>query len=239
MKNQWFSVFCMLCASLSLSAQQTKEVSPVTPFVLQYQYMDNDAGGTLIFKTFERQIVAEEQLADGSKVAYLCEMVDGQLKAVKSSRQEAGQKAAAYDFQSVMPFFLRYDKKAQVFGVKQKVYALADFSDAKVFEDYEYQFADVMPQFPGGNQALQAYMKKNIKYPREAQDGGIKGTVLMGFVVERDGSISDVKVLKSVHPLLDAEAERFVKQMPKWQPGIQKGKPVRVKYQMPIRFFFG
>jgi protein TonB len=103
--------------------------------------------------------------------------------------------------------------------------------ETKVFDVVEQ-----MPQFPGGPQALFEYLSKNIKYPVVAEENGIQGRVIVTFVVERDGSISDVKVIKSVDPSLDKVAIRVLKSMPKWIPGKQNGAPVRVKYTVPVTF---
>lgn len=96
-----------------------------------------------------------------------------------------------------------------------------------------------MPKFPGGDQALMKFLSANIEYPTQAAEKGIQGRVVVGFIVERDGSITDVKVLKGAHPLLDAEAVRVVNSMPKWEPGMQNGEPVRVSYQVPLGFHLG
>lgn len=92
---------------------------------------------------------------------------------------------------------------------------------------------DQMPSFPGN---LMSYLSENIKYPVEAQINGIQGRVVVSFVVEKDGSLSDVRVARSVDPELDAEALRVVSSMPKWNPGMDKGKYVRVKYNVPVSF---
>ena len=99
-----------------------------------------------------------------------------------------------------------------------------------------FQVVEQMPEFPGGTQALMAYLSKNIKYPSVAQDNGIQGRVLVSFVVNKDGSIVDPEVIKSVDAALDKEAMRVIKAMPKWNPGKQRGKPVRVKYTVPVLF---
>jgi protein TonB len=103
--------------------------------------------------------------------------------------------------------------------------------ETKVFDVVEQ-----MPQFPGGPQALFEYLSKNIKYPVVAEENGIQGRVIVTFVVERDGSITDVKVAKSVDPSLDKEAQRVVRSMPHWIPGKQNGAAVRVKYTVPVTF---
>ena len=99
-----------------------------------------------------------------------------------------------------------------------------------------FQVVEQMPEFPGGMQKAMEFLAKNIKYPVAAQEAKIEGRVIVQFVVERDGSVSDVKVMRGVNPELDAEAIRVVSMMPKWIPGKQRGKAVAVKYTMPIMF---
>ena len=93
-----------------------------------------------------------------------------------------------------------------------------------------------MPEFPGGMQKAMEFLGKNIKYPVAAQEAKIEGRVIVQFVVGRDGSVTDAKVMRGVNPELDAEAVRVVSIMPKWNPGKQRGKAVAVKYTMPIMF---
>ena len=102
--------------------------------------------------------------------------------------------------------------------------------------DMVFDVVEVMPQFPGGQIAMLKYLMKNIKYPEQAVKEGIQGRVTVRFIVEKDGSISDVKPVLSVHPLLNKEAVRVVKSMPKWTPGKQNGKPVRVRFNLPVMF---
>ena len=103
--------------------------------------------------------------------------------------------------------------------------------ETKVFDVVEQ-----MPSFPGGPSALMQFLSSNIKYPVVAEENGVQGRVVCTFVVERDGSITDVRVIKSVDPSLDKEAVRVVKSMPKWIPGKQNGSAVRVKYTVPVTF---
>jgi TonB family protein len=105
-----------------------------------------------------------------------------------------------------------------------------------VDNDTVYNIVEQMPEFPGKEKAMMEFVTHNIHYPEEAKEKGIEGRVFVGFVVEKDGSINEVKVLKGIGHGCDEEAVRVVKSMPKWKPGMQKGKPVRVHYQMP--FFF-
>ena len=102
--------------------------------------------------------------------------------------------------------------------------------------DMVFDVVEVMPQYPGGPIAMLKYLMENIKYPEQAMKEGIQGRVTVRFIVEKDGSISDVKPILSVHPLLNKEAVRVVESMPKWTPGKQNGKPVRVRFNLPVMF---
>ncbi|MCL2132061.1 MAG: TonB family protein [Lentimicrobiaceae bacterium] len=97
-------------------------------------------------------------------------------------------------------------------------------------------FADVNPEYPGGDAARIKFLVDNIKYPRHAIELRIEGRVMLGFVVEPDGNISNVQVLRSPDASLEEEAVRVTKLMPKWKPGLQNGRTVRVRYAMPIEF---
>ncbi|WP_315331590.1 energy transducer TonB [Segatella oulorum] len=99
-----------------------------------------------------------------------------------------------------------------------------------------FDVVEVMPSFPGGQAALIQYLNSHVKYPVVAQENGIQGRVTISFVVERDGSITDVKVARSVDPSLDKEAARVVSSMPRWTPGKQNGSAVRVKFNVPVVF---
>ena len=97
---------------------------------------------------------------------------------------------------------------------------------------------DQMPEFPGGMEALNTYLRNNIRYPQEAQKAGIQGRVIIQFIVSKYGSITDAEVVESVDPQLDAEGLRLIKNMPRWKPGMRKGQAIRVKQTLPIRFAF-
>lgn len=108
---------------------------------------------------------------------------------------------------------------------------IPDVPDNTVFSVVEQ-----MASFPGGPNALNDFIARTMKYPPLAEENGIKGRVVCQFIVEKDGSITDVKVVKGVDPTLDREAVRIIKAMPKWNPGKQNGKPVRVRYTLPLVF---
>ena len=104
-------------------------------------------------------------------------------------------------------------------------------------EEVVFVVVEKMPEFPGGQQALFKYLSENVKYPVIAQENGIQGRVICQFVVNKDGKIVDVEVVRSGgDPSLDKEAVRVIKSMPNWKPGQQRGKPVRVKYTVPVNF---
>ena len=111
-----------------------------------------------------------------------------------------------------------------------------DGSDASNTNDKTFDVVEQMPEFPGGQIAMLDFLSKNIRYPEEAHKAGIQGRVVATFVVEKDGSISNAKVMRSIDPLLDAEALRVISSMPNWIPGKQDGKPVAVKYTIPVTF---
>ena len=103
-------------------------------------------------------------------------------------------------------------------------------------DDKVYEVCEQMPIFEGGDAALLKYLRENLKYPDKTKDRGVQGRVVIGFIVEKDGSLTDVKVLRPVDIDLDAEALRVVKGMPKWIPGCQDEQLVRVRYNVPVSF---
>jgi tonB family C-terminal domain len=106
----------------------------------------------------------------------------------------------------------------------------------KVFKGKVYDLVDEMPSFPGGLEELYKWIDNNVQYPAVARENGIEGRVILKFIVEKDGSLSDSTVIHSVHPMVDREALRLVGQMPKWNPGKRAGIPVRVRCCLPIKF---
>ena len=125
------------------------------------------------------------------------------------------------------------DKGGEVLKLKE---AVAQPEPKPEVENKVFDVVEQMPSFPGGNAALMKYLSDNVKYPVVAQENGVQGRVVVSFVVEKDGHITDVKVVRSVDPSLDKEAARVVKSMPSWIPGKQNGSAVRVKYNVPVSF---
>ena len=115
-------------------------------------------------------------------------------------------------------------------------YVAPEIEEEEVVEQEIFQIVEEMPAYPGGEAKLLDYIQKNVKYPQIAKETGIKGRVFVSFVVEPDGSVSNVKVLRGIGGGCDEEAMRVVKSMPKWKPGKQRGKAVRVSYMLPINF---
>lgn len=108
--------------------------------------------------------------------------------------------------------------------------------EEKINPDSIYYVTEISPEFPGGRQAFLDYLKANVNYPAQCREAEIQGRVLITFVVQKDGSIKNASVLKSVHPLLDAEALRVISAMPNWKPGMEHGTPVSVQYTVPVNF---
>lgn len=125
------------------------------------------------------------------------------------------------------------DENGEVIKAKETI---VQQEPPKQEENKVFEVVEQMPAFPGGDAALLKYLSENIHYPTVAAENGVQGRVVIGFVVEKDGSITDVNVMKSRDPSLDREAMRVVKSMPKWIPGKQNGSNVRVKYQVPVTF---
>ena len=127
------------------------------------------------------------------------------------------------------------DVEATVFTQVQE-FAPIVVEEEEVEEDVIFTVVEDQPSFPGGEEARIRYLQENLRYPQMAREAGIQGTVFVTFVVERDGSVTDVRVLRGIGGGCDEEAVRVVRNMPNWQPGRQRGQAVRVQFNMPIRF---
>lgn len=115
-------------------------------------------------------------------------------------------------------------------------YVPVEVEEEEPEEQQIFQVVEEMPEFPGGMGECMKFLGKNIKYPTISAENGVQGRVTVQFVVNRDGSIVDAVVVRGVDPYLDKEALRVVNMMPKWKPGKQRGKAVRVKYTLPVQF---
>lgn len=141
-------------------------------------------------------------------------------------------KAVRVQYNMPVSFKLGEDKKVDAASSKPLL------KPAETKDDV-FVVVEVAPQFPGGAEAQQAYFNQNIVYPADAKAKGIQGTVYVNFIIETDGSVSHAKVLRGVSPLLDNEALRVIQNMPRWTPGSQRGEPVRVSFNLPIKFSLG
>lgn len=124
---------------------------------------------------------------------------------------------------------------ASVFISPQQIYAKGMTNPSNKAKT-EHVIADRQPSFPGGNEALNDFLQNNIKYPVEAEEKGIEGRVILSFIVNKDGSISGIHVVRGVHPLLDKEAIRVLKLMPRWIPGRKNGRATQERYTAPFTF---
>lgn len=115
-------------------------------------------------------------------------------------------------------------------------YIPIEMEEEEINETEIFTVVESMPEFPGGEAELYKYLSKNIVYPTMAQESGVQGRVYVTFVVETDGSITDIKILRGIGGGCDEEAVRVVRSMPRWNPGKQRGQPVRVQYNLPVRF---
>lgn len=115
-------------------------------------------------------------------------------------------------------------------------YIAPEIEEEEVVEQEIFIIVESMPEFPGGQMKMMEYIAKNIKYPQIARESGIQGRVYVSFVVEPDGSISNVNIMRGIGGGCDEEAVRVVKSMPKWTPGKQRGKTVRVSFNLPVNF---
>lgn len=118
------------------------------------------------------------------------------------------------------------------------LFAVAQENTKETNKDSVFNMVDEFPEFIGGDEARIKYINENINYPEDALESGIQGTVYITFVVEKDGSITNVRVLRGIGGGCDAEAMRVIKSMPKWKPGKQDGEAVRTQFNMPIKFLF-
>ena len=111
-----------------------------------------------------------------------------------------------------------------------------EIPESKPDENSIFQIVETQPEFPGGMAELMKYLQKNMRYPKVCKEQGLQGRVIVQFVVNADSTITDVNVVKPVNPHFDKEAVRVVEAMPKWNPGKQRGEPVRVRFTLPVTF---
>ena len=129
-----------------------------------------------------------------------------------------------------------------VFGFSQtqrdKIIHEQDYKEINPFKNQEGFFTTIerFPMYPGGEEGIAEHIRTNLSYPEKAKQEGIKGTVIVAYMIEVDGSIGSTNVIEGVHPLLDEEAVRVIKAMDIWKPAVQRGKPTRMMFQQAITF---
>ncbi len=128
--------------------------------------------------------------------------------------------------------------KAQNAPSEGKEVIIPEVSETPIPKEEPLIIVETMPEFPGGEQKLMEFLYSNIKYPESAKKNGYSGTAYVTYVIEKDGSLSDIRILRGVAnaPECDQEAVRVIKMMPNWKPGFHRGKPVRVQFNLPIKF---
>jgi protein TonB len=227
-----FIVLCFLgvnVAQNAIAAAQAEHDTEVALESVEEEAEEKEEEEVEVIYEENEQLVAEETVMNSEKfTAY--EMEDDAPEMQTKTQDEVAQSDIAI---GAIDYDQGSDEAEHVLKVNEKV---VDEVPPKVEETKVFDVVEQMPQFKGGDAALMDYLNKNIKYPVIAEENGIQGRVVTTFVVERDGSITDVKVIKSVDPSLDKEAVRVVKSMPKWNPGKQNGSAVRVKFTLPVTF---
>ena len=217
-------------ASEAIARAQAEHETEVTLEQIEEEVEEEQDDEEIVYELEElEQLVAEETVMNSEKfTAY--EMEDDAPDQVTKTQDEVAQSDVAI---GAIDYDQGSDEAEHVLKVNEKV---VDEVPPAVEETKVFDVVEQMPQYKGGDQALMDYLNKSIKYPVIAEENGIQGRVVCTFVVERDGSITDVKVVRSVDPSLDKEAVRVLKAMPKWIPGKQNGSAVRVKFTLPVTF---
>ena len=186
-------------------------------------------------------VTKEGDIAEAKVVRSIDPLLDAEALRVINSMPKwkpGKQKGEAVNVKYTIPVMFRLSSPdGEVKEVKnQEGETVGVGTQAKVDENGIHMVCEEMPEFPGGMRECMNFLGKNVKYPATAQEKGIQGRVIVQFVVNRDGSIVEPKVVRGVDPELDAEALRLISIMPKWKPGKQKGEAVRVKYTIPVMF---
>lgn len=211
-KTTWFLVgLVLILAAMFVAFEWTKRDVVIT------------AGSGIVDVPFEEEMVPITQQEEpkqappppeAPKVEEVLRIADNDANVQESTIQSNEDKGQAVEFK----------------------YVPEVVEEEEVEEQQIFQVVEEMPEFPGGMAECLKFLAKNIKYPTIAQENGVQGRVIVQFVVNQDGSIVDPLVVRSVDPYLDKEALRVIKMMPKWKPGKQRGKAVRVKYTVPVTF---
>lgn len=189
-------------------------------YLSQFNITQANIDAIKVLKEDEAKSTYGERAANGAMKFYLKGTTKKEV--MDAMRQHKGEEE---------PLLVQLIKKSEDGSVSVESITKKPAEEGEIFQVVEEQ-----PMFPGGMQEMMKFLQQNIKYPKEAQEQGKQGRVIVQFVVNKDGSITGDSVVRSVDPLLDAEALRVVRSMPNWTPGKQKGKPVRVRFTLPVTF---
>lgn len=167
---------------------------------------------------------------DTNTILFIGQYTHGKIK------DESGEWVTDYDIKDVEEIPFHEDNEKADIAPDRCMVSNKTKVETHHDANYVYDVCEQMPSFPGGFDKLMDFMKKTMRYPEDARKENIQGRVMLTFIVEKNGRLTDIKVAKSISPLLNNEAIRMVKSMPKWNPGMQGGRKVRVKYYLPIVF---
>ena len=199
------------------TSSENSDVKKITELGLKYNLMTN-------YTSF---IAIDEQVVEK----------DGQLVTVKQPvpmPEGVSDYAVGFEMGAVAGIFANGMDIADL--QDHQVMAIEEIEEDDEDETMSVQLIDAIPSFPGGEEAMLQFITDNLTYPEDAKEAGISGRVVLEFIIEEDGSISEIKIIQGVHTSLDEEAIRIVKMMPKWEPGKKGSEPVRVSYKLPIDF---
>jgi TonB family protein len=197
------------------------DIIPVTPQVTRINIVEDDA------PVEEKELAAEPEVIINDDVIVDADLLsDEKIVGGIETKDEAVQEE----------YIIASEMAAPESSGRAMSKMAVDSEEEMAEESQIFMVVEQMPEFPGGEEALYKFLAENITYPQAAKESGIQGRVFVTFVVERDGSVIDIRVLRGIGGGCDEEAIRIVKAMPKWIPGKQRGKPVRVQYNLPVKF---
>lgn len=223
-------IFLLVNVAQNVFSASSEHETTVELEAVQEEVEEEQEEEEIIYEPEELELLVEEEQVMSSEKFTAYEMDDE----VKPEEVTKTQDEMAQSNIAVGAFNVEGQEEAEhVLKVNEKI---VDEVPEVVEDTHVFEVVEQMPQFPGGDAALMQYLSSHIHYPAVAEENGIQGRVVCTFVVEKNGSITDVRVVRSVDAALDREAQRVIRSMPAWIPGKQNGAPVRVKYTVPVTF---
>jgi protein TonB len=223
-------IFLLVNVAQNVFSASSEHETTVELEAVEEEVEEEEEEDEIVYEIEELELLVEEEQVMSSEKFTAYEMDDE----VKPEEVTKTQDEMAQSNIAVGAFNVEGQEEAEhVLKVNEKI---VDEIPEVVEDTHVFEVVEQMPQFPGGDAALMQYLSSHIHYPAVAEENGIQGRVVCTFVVEKNGSISDVRVVRSVDAALDREAQRVIKSMPAWIPGKQNGAPVRVKYTVPVTF---